>query len=134
MDDPRAELANVINACKSKFLDLPEGHDRALADAIVDGLDRRGMVIADMGDVIEPPDEHLRTLKSIRKVVREAVENSSSGRDLASLSRRLQDVSKEITILEERHRTEKSERGKHANGSSSTSHTAGAAEDGSLRI
>jgi hypothetical protein len=133
MDDPRTELANVINACKAKFLDLPEGHDRALADAIVDGLDRRGLVIAEMGDVIEPPDEHLRTLKSIRKIVREAIENDPSGRDLASLSRRLQDVSKEVTVLEERHRTEKAERGKSTNGSS-TSRTTGAAEDGSLRI
>jgi hypothetical protein len=135
MDDPRTVLTNVIKACKVKFLDLPEGHDRALADAIADGLERRGLVIAEMSDVIEPPDEHLRTLKNIRRIVNDAVVNGETpARDLASLTRRLQDVSREVTTIEERHRGEKLERSRSTHASSSNRHTTGAAEDGSLRI
>ncbi len=128
---PRQILVEILLATQTKGINTVMSE--ALADAIVNALDRRGMVIAEMGDVIEPPDEHLRTMKDIRKAVRDAINNEPSGRDLAALSRRLQDVSKEVTILEERHRTEKSERGKSTNGSSA-SNTTGAADDGSLRI
>lgn len=127
---PREVLAQILLATKTKNIDT--AMSVALANAIVDGLERRGLVIAELGDVIEPPDEHLRTLKDMRRVIRDAINNEPSGRDLASLSRRLQDVSKEITVLEERHRTEKTERGKN-NGNATGSATR-ASDDGSLDL
>lgn len=119
---PREALAQVLHATQTKGIDMTMSV--ALANAAVDGLERLGLIIADVGDVIEPPDEHLRTLKTIRKTIRSAIESDPSDRDLASLSRRLQDVSKEVTVLEERHRTENKERGTSNNGSNAGRSTA----------
>lgn len=135
MDDAREELTSVIAACKARISKLPEGHDRGLADAIVDGLDRRGLVIAELADVIDPPDEHLRMLKLIRGKIRAAVddEEKTPARDLASLTRRLQDVSREISGIEERLRADsKSKKGTRTNGT--TTRPKASAKSGSLKI
>lgn len=108
--DARAELAEVIVKCKTKLID--QGHERALADAIVDGLDRKGIVLAELADVFDPPDEHLRTMKNIRRIIADALNAEPSGRDMASLSRQLQQISKEVVAVEERRRADnKSEQG-----------------------
>lgn len=118
----RETLAEVIFHTKSANLDKTQS--AALADAITAGLARRGWVVAEVYDVIEPPDEHLRTLKSMRRVIAEAVNSGeTAARDLASLTRRLQDVSREVTTIEERHRGEK--KGKPTNGNNG--HSSGTA-------
>lgn len=94
-----------------------------LIDAVMDGARRRGIAIVSEDDVIGNADEHLQTLKSIRRVLREAVEDVESKRDLAALTRRLQDISREVTTIEERHRGEKVKAGNASNGRSTASTT-----------
>lgn len=110
----REQLIEI--ACKTKTK-LTKVETTALIDVIMDGARRRGIAIVDEGDVIGAADEHLKTLKSIRRIILEAVEDTESKRDLSSLTKRLQDVSREVTNIEERHRGEKAERGKSTNGS-----------------
>lgn len=52
-------------------------------------------------------DDHLALLRSMRKRIADAVSDPDTApRDLASLTRRLQDVSREATTLEEKQRQE----------------------------
>lgn len=129
--DARAELTDVIVKCKTKLVD--QGHERALADAIVDALDRRGIVLAELADVFDPPDEHLRLLKKLRRIVTEKLDGDPSARDLSSLSRQLQQVSAAVVACEERQRADnKSKKGTRTNGSAT--HSKGTAKPGSLDI
>lgn len=134
--DARAELTDVIVKCKTKVVD--EGHERALADAIVDGLDRKGIVLAELADVFDPPDEHLRTMKNIRRIITEALNSDPSGRDMASLSRQLQQISKEVVAVEERRRADnKSDKGtrtKKGTTNGAVTHTKGTAKSGPLNL
>lgn len=110
----REMVADIIIQAETK---LPEGHPEALANSIVDGLRRRGFGIVDEDGIYDAPDELLTTLKAIRKRVKDAVQNEeTAARDLASLSRRLQDVSQEIASLEERKRADAKSSGKSNNG------------------
>jgi hypothetical protein len=74
---------------------------------VIDGMAKLGFVIADQDEVFTP-GEHLLLLKRMRRRIAEEVENPETpARDLASLSRRLQDVSREITSIEEKLSAEK---------------------------
>lgn len=102
---PREVLTDIIFHASTKLAGA--GEEEALADAIVDALDRRGMVIAEVGDVIDPPDEHMRLLKRMRTRILQDIENSeTSSRDLAALTNRMQSLSKEINSIEERQRAD----------------------------
>lgn len=72
-------------------------------------------------------DEHLATLRMMRKRIQQAVSaEETPARDLASLSRRLQDLSREVSQLEEKERQEKPKGGSDgtAGNSGATSSTA----------
>lgn len=118
----REQLIEI--ACKTKTK-LTKVETTALIDVIIDGARRRGIAIVDEGDVIGAADEHLQTLKSIRRIIREALEDTDSKRDLSSLSKRLQDVSREVTIIEERHRGEKGKGSSNASNGRSAASTSG---------
>lgn len=102
---PRQHLAQVILAAKARGMSNPDTC-ASLADAIIAGLERRGYVIASEEDIVDPPDEHLRTLKYMRKTVRDTIESIDSARDISSLTKRLGDISKEIIAVEERIRVD----------------------------
>lgn len=108
-------LSDIIVRTRTKGVsaELAKG----LAGAIALGLDKRGYVIAESGDVIEPPDEALRVLKEMRSAIREAIDSGVHARDLASLSRRLTEVVRDISTIEERHRVTK--KGSAGNGGKS---------------
>lgn len=99
--DARESLTDVIVKCKAK---IAPGTERALADAIVDGLGRKGIYLVGEGvDGAAESGSHLVLLKSMRRRIAEAVADPDCpARDLASLTRRLQDVSREITSIEEK--------------------------------
>lgn len=107
-DEVRTNIIDVIVRAKTK---LTKAEVTSMVDAMLTGLRKRAIAIVDEDDVISPPDEHLQTLKHIRRTLREAVDDTESKRDLASLTRRLQDISREVTTIEERHRAERAERG-----------------------
>lgn len=115
----REQLIEITWKIKPKG--LTKADIAALIDAMMDGTRKRGIAIVDEGDVIGAADEHLQTLKSIRRVLREAVEDTDSKRDLAALTRRLQDISREVTTIEERHRGEKGKTANASNGRSTAS-------------
>lgn len=132
-DEVRANLIDVIAKTK------PKGFTRAMIEALVDatmaGARKRGIAIVSEDDVLGYPDEHLKTLKNIRRILLDAIEDTESKRDLSSLTKRLSDVSKEVVTIEERHRAEKAERGGSKNGSSTKSGGATAsAQSGPLSI
>jgi hypothetical protein len=131
-DEVRLHIIEVVEKTKPK---MNQATVTTLVDAMLDGLRRRGIAVVDEGDMISEPDEHLKTLKHIRRTLRDAVDDTDSKRDLASLTRRLQDVSREVTIIEERHRAEQeqAQRGKSGNGSKNSGATASAGT-GSLDI
>lgn len=127
---PRQHLVEVLLATKTKGIDEPMS--AALADAIIAGLDRRGLVIASHTDVIDPPDEHLTVLKQIRKTIQDALDEGVAARDLASLTRRQQDVSREVSALEERNRADNKSK---VNGNAgSHGRTTGSTKGGSLSL
>jgi len=98
--EPIDALAKVVARTGS-----PEG--------IIKGLARYGFTIADIDNVFSDPNEHLRLLKSMRRRLAEVVDNPDTPpRDLASNSRRLQDVSREVTSIEEKLSAEKRTSGK----------------------
>lgn len=129
MDDvdllPREVLAEVVLATETKGVNPIMA--KALSDAIFDGLERRGYLIAEAADVVDPPDEHLRTLKYIRGKVKDNLENIDSARDMASLTKRLSDISKEIVAVEERVRADAKSTGSRSNSTRTRSKTNGAA-------
>lgn len=130
-DEIKAHAIEVVEKSKPK---LTKAAIAVLVDTMIEGLRRRGIAVVDEGDVIGQPDEHLQTLKDIRRVLRDAVNDTESKRDLASLTRRLQDVSREVITIEERHRAEKAQRGRtNTNGSTSNS-AAASSSTGSLDI
>lgn len=89
-----------------------------IANTVINTLDEGGWLTTS--------DDHLALLRTIRKRIATAVSNEETpARDLASLSRRLQDVSREIATLEEKERQEKkgSSDGGKANGGSGTTST-----------
>lgn len=82
-----------------------------IANAVINVLDEGGWLTTG--------DDHLALLRTIRKRIATAVGNDETpARDLASLTRRLQDVSREISQLEEKERQE-------SKGSSSGGKTSG---------
>jgi len=128
----RETLADIIFGTRTRNMDLATS--AALASAIITGLDRRGKVIADVSDVIEPPDEHLQMLKKLRnRIMRDIESEDTAPRDLAALTNRMQALSKEIGGIEDRVRAENKVRGAKSNGKSDTRTTA-AATSGSLDI
>ena len=138
---PREVLTEVVVATKTKG--LTAAVSKALSDAIFDGLERRGYVIAEAEDVVDPPDEHLRTLKYIRKCVRDTIDNSESARDISSLTKRLGDISKEIMGVEERNRADAKSSGAGSNSTNTTArkktngaatHPAGSPASGQIDI
>ena len=138
---PREVLTEVVVATKTKGLTVAVS--KALSDAIFDGLERRGYVIAEAEDVVDPPDEHLRTLKYIRKSVKEILDNSDSARDISSLTKRLGDVAKEIVAVEERVRVDAKSKGTRSSTGTGTTrrktngaaaHPAGASKSGQINI
>lgn len=118
----REQLIEI--ACKTKTK-LTKVETSALIDVIIDGARHHGIAIVDEGDVIGAADEHLKTLKTIRRIILEAVNDTESKRDLSSLTKRLQDVSREVTTIEERHRGEKGKASTNANNGRSTASTSG---------
>ena len=130
-DEILKHLTEVIVKAKTK---LDKAEAAALASAIVEGLRRRAVAIVDEDEILDRPDEHLQTLKSMRRIIRDALNSGETpARDLASLSRRLQDVSREVTTIEERHRDEKAERGGRAKNGSKAGAATGSGS-GSLDI
>ena len=128
----RDTLIDVI--LNTKTADVDKVTAIALAAAIVTGLDRRGMVVAEVSDVIEPPDEHLQMLKKLRnRIMRDIESEDTAPRDLAALTNRMQALSKEIGGIEDRVRAENKVRGAKSNGKSSDRPTA-ASTSGSLDI
>lgn len=116
---PRETLAEVIRKTKTGALNTVEGCS-ALADAIISGLERRDLLIAEAADVMDPPDEHMRLLKRMRtRIMRDVDDDETSSRDLAALTNRMQTLSKEIFSLEERQRAENKSSGGKRNGSTS---------------
>lgn len=112
-------LAEIIVKAKTK---LPAAEARALAPVIVDALRLRGIAVADEGDMIGAADDHLKVLKTIRRRCQEMVDDDDcSGRDMAALTRRLQDVSKEVATIEQRYRGEAKARGTGNNGANTSS-------------
>lgn len=128
--ETREQLIEIISGAKTK---LSNAEGTALADAIMDGLRKRGKTIADEGDLLGATDDHLHTLKKIRRMVTEKIEDPEcSTRDLSSLTLRLEKVSQQITTIEERYRGEQRERG--GNNGKQTAGATTSAESGSLDI
>lgn len=89
-----------------------------LSNEVFTALDNGGWLTTD--------DDHLALLRSMRRRIAEAVNNPDCpARDLASLSRRLQDVSREVTTLEEKERQEGKKKGGGTSGQSDSSGATG---------
>lgn len=92
-----------------------------IANAVINTLDEGGWLTT--------ADDHLALLRTIRKRIGTAVSaEETPARDLASLSRRLQDVSREIATLEEKERQET----KGSSGGKSTGSASATAADAPL--
>jgi hypothetical protein len=100
-----------------------------LADTLLIELNRRGVAVVDAFDVIDPPDEHLRVMKRMRKRIDEAMgDKDCAARDLASLSRRAIEIQRDITTMEERIRQENRTRGRTKRTSETKAASTGDAE------
>jgi DNA-binding phage protein len=77
-----------------------------ISDAVFTSLDVGGWLTTD--------NDHLAMLRSMQQVIRKAMlSEDTATKDISPLTRRLQDVSREVTTLEERQNQEgRSKRGK----------------------
>ena len=88
--------------------------DSLVIDKLLLELTKRGISIVPTEDVIDPPDEHLRSMKKMRKRLDEAIEDEGCApRDLASLSRRYIEVQRDISTMEEQIRQENQRSGRN---------------------
>lgn len=71
-----------------------------IANSVINVLDEGGWLTTD--------DDHLALLRQMKRRIAKAVAaEETPARDLASLTRRLQDISREVSTLEEKERQEK---------------------------
>lgn len=106
--DVRETLVKLFSGAKLN-MDRDSGQ---LADLFITELRKRGIILADANDVVDPPDEHLRMMKEMRKLINDAMRDKDcAARDLASLSRRAIEIQRDITTMEERIRQEAKQRG-----------------------
>lgn len=115
--DVRKRLISIIT--KTKTIDATK--IPGLVDAMYEGCGKLGIAIVDEDMAYDEPDAHLTLLKEIRRTIRDAIAGDVAARDLASLTRRLQDISKEVASIEEKMTADK-RRGKS---SGSTNRTKG---------
>lgn len=107
--DVRETLVKLFGTVKLNL----ERSSEQLADTLLIELRKRGIAVVDSFDVIDPPDEHLRMMKKMRKLIDEAMSDKDcAARDLASLSRRAIEIQRDISTMEERIRQESKQRGR----------------------
>lgn len=122
MRDIRKDLAAIFGRAK---MDPTTHSSDQLAGTLLAELGKRGIAIVDQDEVIDPPDEHLSTMKRMKRRINEAINDPDcAARDLASLSRRLIEIQRDITTMEERIRQENKQRGRTSRSNETTSHDA----------
>jgi hypothetical protein len=120
--DVRETLVKLFGTVKLNL----ERSSEQLADTLLIELRKRGIAVVDSFDVIDPPDEHLRMMKKMRKLIDEAMSDKDcAARDLASLSRRAIEIQRDISTMEERIRQENHRSGRTKRTSESKTTSAG---------
>lgn len=130
--DPRDILNDIIT--KTKTVNMTPPTVTALVDAIMLGLSKAGAeIVGDGVDGAAASGNHLLLLKRMRDRISEACADADTPpRDLAALTRRLQDISREIDGIEERLKNER--KSDSSNGKSSASTSSASKSSGSQPI